>query len=373
MKTQFLQSAKIILLGLVIGLGVNYIFAAGWSGPSTTPPGNNTPAPVNVSTIAQSKGGIVPTGALFDISGLFTSDRLLVAGDATVGDLSSTANPSATYPSHVCANANGTLELCGTPTTVTGQQVYTISGGVQTSSGDCAICTANPSTFVTPAGVTSLDVVLVGAGGGGGGALHYISNLVTPSACNTVSGCNILIKGSGGGAGGGSTFNVLTAGGFSYNVSVGRGGAGGSSLYQTGITSTSAGDGVRGGDSIFSGSIAGIQTTATATGGGGGQGGDGGVGNHLPGNPPVGNGGSAGYGNVLNGTSGKPGFVQAYLEDIPGSSYFSSFVAGVTTSLGGTNSAPGTYGDGGTGALFSNNTSGGAKGNDGVIIVSWEI
>lgn len=229
MKKQFLQSAKIILLAMIIGLGVNYLFAAagpgggatvgGWSGPGTTPPGGNTPAPINVSTIAQSKGGYVPSGALFDVSGLFTSDRLLVAGDATVGDLSSVANPSATYPSHVCVNANGTFELCagggGTgPQTLT-QVYYLDNAGNPRTSGPCVACTA--TQFIPDAGVQVVTVSAWGAGGAGGSGADAVSN----------SSVNAAVREGSGTSGGVTSF--IGTGGVNVTADGGSGGQGGTS------------------------------------------------------------------------------------------------------------------------------------------------
>ncbi len=224
MKNQFLQSAKIILLGLTIGLGVNYIFAAGWTGPGATPPGNNTPAPINVSTIAQSKGGFVPSGALFDVSGLFTSDRLIVAGDATVGDLSSTANPSATYPSHVCVNANGTFELCtgggGTgPQTLT-QVYYLDAAGNPRTSGPCTACTA--TQFIPDPGVQVVTVSAWGAGGAGGTGADAYSNSTTIASVREGTG------------GGGGPTSFIGSGGVSILANGGRGGTGGTSKCMKG-------------------------------------------------------------------------------------------------------------------------------------------
>lgn len=373
MKKQFLQSAKIIILGLVIGLGVSMISA--WTGAPGTPPGGNTPAPINTGLSAQSKGGFVPSGALFDVSGLFTSDRLLVAGDATVGDLSDTANPSTTYPAHVCANANGTLEICGATAPVSGQQIYSLSGGTQVSSGDCTLC--NGSTFITPTGVTSVNVTLIGGGGGGGGSYHYSSKINTIPACNNAVGCEIGITGSGGGGAGASTFTVNTQASLVYSVTVGRGGAGGASADggdQNGNPNATgqATDGAAGTSSSFSGSFGGVLVNATASGGGAGSAGRGGNGYHLPGTPPAGGAGTAGYGNAITGLIGKIGYVVAFNSDT-GTTFQTSYQAGVTTSVGGTNSATGTNGDGGNGSTSIMGSGAGANGQNGVVVVSWTI
>jgi hypothetical protein len=60
LQKQFLQTFKIVVLGLVVGLGANYVFAVSWTPPAGSPPGNNTAAPINVTGSAQTKlGGLV--------------------------------------------------------------------------------------------------------------------------------------------------------------------------------------------------------------------------------------------------------------------------------------------------------------------------
>lgn len=122
MKNYYLHSAKIIILGLVVGLGVSMI-SAQWQGPGSNPPSGNKEAPINVSTDPQAKGGAYITGTLLDINGLLTSNDLAVAGKtvtsnldvlgiAKIESLSDAENTSATYPAQVCADVAGNLMLC---------------------------------------------------------------------------------------------------------------------------------------------------------------------------------------------------------------------------------------------------------------------
>lgn len=55
MKKELLQSIKIIVLGLILGLGVSFVSA--WTGPTTGAPGGNVNPPLNVGESAQTKGG----------------------------------------------------------------------------------------------------------------------------------------------------------------------------------------------------------------------------------------------------------------------------------------------------------------------------
>ena len=54
-KHDLWQSAKVLILALVLSVGVSYALA--WTGPTASPPGNNTPTPVNVSATDQTKQG----------------------------------------------------------------------------------------------------------------------------------------------------------------------------------------------------------------------------------------------------------------------------------------------------------------------------
>lgn len=64
MKKDIIQSVKLILLSLAIGLGVSYVYA--WTGPQCAPPGCNVEAPVNVSAADQNKVGGLGVGAFVD-------------------------------------------------------------------------------------------------------------------------------------------------------------------------------------------------------------------------------------------------------------------------------------------------------------------
>ena len=121
-------------------------------------------------------------------------------------------------------------------------------------------------TYTVPAGVTSVDYLVVGGGGGGGGF------------------------GGGGGAGGYRTGTLSVTAGADYSITVGDGGTGG--VFGAG---TPQGVGTAGGDSVFS--------TITST--GGGQGG-------APGNRTgyaggSGGGGSDGYAGGAGGSYGNNG------------------------------------------------------------------
>ncbi len=71
-QKDFLETSKVVLLALVLGLGINTLQAA-WSAPTGTAPANNAAAPVHVGTQNQDKAG-----------GLTLGGGLVVAGTAQI-------------------------------------------------------------------------------------------------------------------------------------------------------------------------------------------------------------------------------------------------------------------------------------------------
>jgi len=134
------------------------------------------------------------------------------------------------------------------------------------SGGHTSFTTVGSTTWTAPAGITSVDYLVVAGGGGGGmGSAH--------GKCS----------GGGGGAGGMLTGTLSVTPSSSYTVTVGDGGAGNTNV------------GSDGGDSVFS--------SITATGGGGGGGGgvdgrDGGSGGGGDGEPTAGGASTSGQGNA---------------------------------------------------------------------------
>jgi len=54
-KRELWQSAKVLIMALVLSVGVQHALA--WTGPTSAPPGGNTSAPINISGTAQTKSG----------------------------------------------------------------------------------------------------------------------------------------------------------------------------------------------------------------------------------------------------------------------------------------------------------------------------
>ena len=90
---------------IVAGLSSVVVFAQSWSGPTATPPENNTPAPINVSAVSQSK-----TGGLW-VGSLGVSGGATIGGYVGIGVIPSSAL-------HIKSPASATIF---TGSTVTGQ------------------------------------------------------------------------------------------------------------------------------------------------------------------------------------------------------------------------------------------------------------
>ncbi len=70
-----LNGLKILILALVLSFGTSYALAA-WTGPTANPPGGNTPAPINVSGVTQTKAGPFIAGLLRSFTDVYVDGRL---------------------------------------------------------------------------------------------------------------------------------------------------------------------------------------------------------------------------------------------------------------------------------------------------------
>ena len=130
MKKDFIQSIKIITLGLVIGLSVGSLFA--WTNPTGTPQNSNSDAPIFTSSTAGTPsygldaqvkgGGSAANGVSLAINGALSALSLSVTANATIaGNLQvyglNKANNSgiASWPAPVCVDATGNWTLCTAP------------------------------------------------------------------------------------------------------------------------------------------------------------------------------------------------------------------------------------------------------------------
>jgi prepilin-type N-terminal cleavage/methylation domain-containing protein len=248
--------------------------------------------------------------------------------------------------------------------------------GGNSSHGVQSFTTVGAATWTVPAGVSSVEVLVVagggggagvrGAGGGAGGVIHQASYSVTAGNSITVT------VGSGGAGGGGSgsngansMFGSLTAigGGYGGNgdVAGGNGGSGGGAGGQwsgaSGGTGT-VGQGNNGGNNSM------IPTGSNGAGGGGGAGTPGGDGVYF-------NQGGKGGDGLQFSISGTP----TYYGGGGGCGGYNVGIGGLGGGGGspggdGTDGFPGTpnTGGGGGGAWSSNN---GGAGGSGIVIVKY--
>lgn len=263
-----IKNLKIIVLALVIGLGVSFAYGS-WVPPTGTAPSNNAPAPLNIGGGNQSKGGTQTplASSLLNINGIFSANNILSFGDVGSGSLSYDANAGldpSDFPAHVCADINGVLVLCppntggGGGNTGGSVEYFLLNNGTVTTmiSNTCnptSLCSnGNPATFTVPAGVTSINVELVGGGGGGGMG---------------ISGGSNNYSGGGGGGGGFTSATVSVTPGSVFQVTAGKGGAGsGTNSSQTSGTSSIFAGIDAGGNTINIKGFAGVKGTSGVVG-----------------------------------------------------------------------------------------------------------
>lgn len=80
MNKDLIQSIKVIVLSLLIGLGVSFVSA--WTEPTGTPPENNVGGPINIGASFQSKTGGLSVGA----DGLWTEGGFVAEGKTNLRD-----------------------------------------------------------------------------------------------------------------------------------------------------------------------------------------------------------------------------------------------------------------------------------------------
>lgn len=76
-KSNILNFAKTVTLAMIIAVGVSYTFAA-WTTPPSSPPSNNTAAPLNTSANSQYKVGALGVGGLLKAYlGIDANDQII--------------------------------------------------------------------------------------------------------------------------------------------------------------------------------------------------------------------------------------------------------------------------------------------------------
>jgi len=256
---------------------------------------------------------------------------------------------------------------------------------IQTSAGGAVSIQTftNSGTFTVPAGVTSVQVLVVAGGGGGGtggggggGVIYNAAYSVTPLA-----GIPVTV-GSGGAAGGGGSSLDGTNGAnsvFGTITAIGGGGGGGIS---TTAPSGGSGGGSRGSGGSLTYGGAGTSGQGTAGGNstndappypGGGGGGAATVGSSNSGTSS--GAGGNGYSSIISGSSqtyggggGGAGYGTVAQGGVGGAGGAGGGGAGTFTGAGGVAGAANTGGGGGGGGPYP---AAGGAGGSGIVIVQW--
>ena len=80
------QNLKVIILSTIVVLGINVIYGA-WTDPTANPTGGNTEAPINVSSVSQTKqGGLNVSGPLWADGGLYSQYNTYLAGSLRINN-----------------------------------------------------------------------------------------------------------------------------------------------------------------------------------------------------------------------------------------------------------------------------------------------
>jgi hypothetical protein len=239
-KTQkTLAKLLILTIAFTFALSVNYLFAA-WVGPTQAPPGGNTPAPVHVGLITQTKDGGLIVGALRSLLDVYVDGKVGIGTTNPSEALEVAGNIKATQGLQVgnTTNANaGTIRWSGSDFEgYDGSQWKSLTASsIAISSGQQTF--TNSGTFTVPDGVTKVSISMSGGGGGGNG---YYSSGNTGSASakdggNSSFGNYLTTQGGKAGGKAGGTGGQDGISGFPPNgLNGGAGGAGGGGLFGTG-------------------------------------------------------------------------------------------------------------------------------------------
>ena len=190
------QNLKVIILSTIVVLGINVIYGA-WTDPTANPTGGNTEAPINVSSVSQTKqGGLNVSGPLWADGGLYSQYNTYLAGSLRIN--------------------NGSQ---GTGKVLTSDADGFVSWQSNTSSSDSFIpnniqtfTSSGTGTWTKPQGVSRVYVKVLGGGGGGGGSFVATNN----------KGGYAPTAGGPGGAGGYSEGYITVTG--DVAVTIGAGG-----------------------------------------------------------------------------------------------------------------------------------------------------
>ena len=138
-----IQSLKVIIIALVLGLGLSYVNAA-WVGPTALPPSSNVASPLNVSSTSQFKPGPFGVGGL-----------LIAYAGLQLGNTPITPGASCSPANVLAVDTSGSLNACkgGVWSSIT-EGVPPLTNGVCGSANGTAYVSA-PSSNLCSVGTAS--------------------------------------------------------------------------------------------------------------------------------------------------------------------------------------------------------------------------
>jgi hypothetical protein len=185
---------------IALALGINYIAAATWTGPSAFPPGNNIAAPLNIGTTNQVKDANLSVGHSTNIAtdyGLISYGRIR----STIGGVEfpdGSVQTSAAGAGGMRAIDTGTFTSQGTVTVATPFSAVTVSGqNLQNGQTGSIVF----STFLSVININGTwkyaasDIIpnnLTMSGTLATGVQQCLTNFI-PSVCMTKTAANTLV------------------------------------------------------------------------------------------------------------------------------------------------------------------------------------
>lgn len=158
------ETIKILIIMALVVVGVGVVQAA-WSPPTAPPPADNTPAPINVSTVTQEKGGIFGSKGFYSLgTGWFSTTTRAAPWPPANLTLGINGAVGATqYCDDNGANCKTMTELGGSPT-----------GAVMAF--DLASC---PSGWTAYTAANGRNIIGTGTSGTVGAVTHVRGNATT--------------------------------------------------------------------------------------------------------------------------------------------------------------------------------------------------
>lgn len=110
MKKDIIRNIRFLIISFLFLGGA---LALAFGGPSASAPGNNTPKPIDSSTVPQAKGGVpAPAGSLLHVEGTTSSTVFFAWNNATINNDLSVGSLKGTGTRPVCVDSSHKLVIC---------------------------------------------------------------------------------------------------------------------------------------------------------------------------------------------------------------------------------------------------------------------